>query len=61
MKYCFLCIKRLSPNFASNIKRSFEGINQQLRFHLKIFWFSKDFRKSKNLILILEATFGGDP
>ena len=60
MKYCILCIKRLSPNFASNIKRSFEGINRQLRFPLKIPWFSKDFRKNKSLILILEAKFGFD-
>ena len=61
MKYCIFCIKRLPPNFASNIKRSFEATNQQLRFPLKIPWFSKDFRKNKSLILILEATFGGDP
>ena len=50
MKYCILCIKGLSPNFASNIKRSFKGINQQLPFPLKIPWFSNDFRKDKSLI-----------
>ena len=60
MKYCVLCIKRMSPNFASNIKWSFEGTNQQVRFSFKITWFSKDFRKNKSLILILEAKFGGD-
>ena len=58
MKYC---IKRLSPNFASNnISRSFKGINQQLLFPLKIPWFSNDFKKKKSLILILEVKFGGD-
>ena len=60
MKYCILCIKRLSPNFNSNIKQSFKGINQQLLFPMKIPWFSNDFRKNKSLILILEAKFGGD-
>ena len=60
MKYCVLCTKRLSPNFAYNIKRSFKGINQQLLFPLKIPWFSNDFKKNKSLILILEAKFGGD-
>ena len=45
MKYCILYIKRLSTNFASNIKRSFKGINQQLLFPLEISWFSNDFRK----------------
>ena len=44
MKYCILYSKRLSTNFASNIKRSFKGINQQL-FPLEISWFSNDFRK----------------
>ena len=60
MKHCIQCIKRLSPNFTSNIKRSFKGSNQQLLFPLKIPWFSNDFRKKKSLILILEAKFGGD-
>ena len=60
MKYCILCINRLSRNFASNIKRSFKEINQQLLFPLKIPWFSNGFRKNKSLILILEAKFGGD-
>ena len=60
MKYCILCIKRLSPNFASNIKRSFKGTNQQLQFLLKIPWFSKDFRKNRSLILKIEVKFGGD-
>ena len=49
IKYCILCIKRLSPNFASNIKRSFTGINQQFLFPLKIPWFSNDFRKKFNI------------
>ena len=55
MKYCILCIKRLLPNFASNIKQSFKGINQKLIFPLKIPWFSEDFKKNKSLILTLEA------
>ena len=59
-KYCILCIKRLSPNFASNIKRSCKGINQKLLFPLKIPWFPNNFRKKKSLILILEAKFGDD-
>ena len=45
MKYCILYIKRLSKNFASNIKPNFKGINQQLLFPLKIPWFTNDFRK----------------
>ena len=45
MNYCILYIKRLSTNFASNIKRSFKGISQQLLFPLEIYWFSNDFRK----------------
>ena len=44
MKYGILRIKRLSPNFASNIQQSFKGINL---FPLKIPWFSNDFRKKK--------------
>ena len=60
LKYCILCIKRLSPNLASNIKRSFKGINEQILFPLKIPWLSNDFRKNKRLILILVAKFGGD-
>ena len=62
MKYCIPCIKGLSLNFAFNIKRSFEGINQELLFNLepKILWFSNDFRKHKSLILKSECTFGGD-
>ena len=45
MKYYILYIKRLSKNFATNIKRSFKRTNQQLLFALEISWFSNDFRK----------------
>ena len=45
MKYYILYIKRLSKNFATNIKRSFKRTNQQLLFPLEISWFSNDFRK----------------
>ena len=45
MKYYILYIKRLSKNFATNIKRSFKRTNQQRLFPLEISWFSNDFRK----------------
>ena len=60
MKYYILYIKGLSPNFAFNIRRSFKGINRQLLFPLKIPWFFNDLRRTKSLILVLEAKLGGD-
>ena len=56
MKYCILCIRGLSPNFA--FERSFKETNQQLLFPLKIPWFFNDFSRNKKLILILEAKSG---